>query len=203
MKYAYFNPIIVAVEDVPMDVFGTLKNLVANAHIHSELNDEGDPSISVRGGQQIQLLPNELGLDISILEQYVLKISNDYIANLEKQTSLKIPYQPVLVSAWTIKQTSGDYQVLHSHEAHLSGNIYIDVPTLDENARNTDACIEFRFPTLKHPDRFVFHDHWKFTPEIAKMVVFPGYLPHTVYPWNAPGERVILAWDVKFIAKNS
>ena len=59
MKYAYFNPLVMAVEDVDAGVFAQLKSTVADAHAHVEHNDAGNPDISVRGGQQIQIVPNE------------------------------------------------------------------------------------------------------------------------------------------------
>jgi hypothetical protein len=112
------------------------------------------------------------------------------------------PYDPVMVSAWTIQQRSGDYQALHTHEAHLSGNIYIDVPDLDFESEASDASIEFRFPVIRNPASFIFVDQWRFKPQPLKMIVFPSYLPHTVYPWNGEGHRTILAWDAKLIPKD-
>ncbi len=107
----------------------------------------------------------------------------------------------MLVSAWTIKQTAGDYQALHNHEAHISGNIYLDVPLLDEGSKSSDANIEFRLPVIRNPAHFVFTDQWRFKPEPLKMIIFPSYVSHTVYPWKGQGSRTILAWDVKLIAK--
>jgi hypothetical protein len=71
MKFAYFNPTVMAVADVPADVFTNLKSLVDTAHTKTELNDEGNPAISIRGGQQIQLLPNQFNLDTGHIKRYV------------------------------------------------------------------------------------------------------------------------------------
>ena len=202
MKFAYFNPTVIAVDDIPVDKFSTFKHLASVAHQHKNLNDEGDPSISIRGGQQVQLLPNEFGLDISILKQYVEERCKEYIKTTTgvQGTAELDPYTPVLVSAWTIKQHSGDYQALHHHQAHISGNMYLDVPNLDD-AKASDANIEFRLPVLRDPGKFIFTDQWRFKPQIMKMIVFPSYMPHTVYPWKGDGERTILAWDVKLVEK--
>ncbi len=40
-----------AVDDVPADVHTILKSMVDQAHEQSQHNDEGNPNISVRGGQ--------------------------------------------------------------------------------------------------------------------------------------------------------
>ncbi len=130
MKFAYFNPTVMAVDDVTAEQYSKLREIVNTAHEHSEHNDEGNPDISIRGGQQVQVIPNEFKLDTSFLSQYIEERCQAYIDNVIKTSGVGdlYGYKPVLVSAWTIKQTSGDYQSLHNHEAHISGNIYMDVP---------------------------------------------------------------------------
>ena len=203
MKFAYFNPLVMALDDVDAGTFTKLKEIVDIAHEKTEHNDAGNPNISVRGGQQIQLVPNQFNLDTDVLQSFIINECNQYIENIIKVTGVSDlnGYQPVLISAWTIKQTSGDYQALHSHEVHISGNIYIDVPELDDDSLPSDANIEFRFPVIRNPAHFNFTDQWKFKPEPTKMVMFPSYVSHTVYPWKGNGHRTILAWDVKLISK--
>ena len=146
-----------------------------------------NPSLIAKSGRNI----------IETIEE----ICNEYLTTVRQSAGIleELPVKPMLVSAWTIKQSSGDYQALHSHEAHISGNIYIETPVLDKNATQTDSCIEFRLPTVRNPARFVFTDTWRFVPEKGKMIVFPSYLAHTVYPWKGSGNRTILAWDVKLV----
>lgn len=203
MKFAYFNPTVMAVDDVTAEQYSRLREIVNAAHEHNEHNDEGDPNISIRGGQQVQVVPNEFKLDTSFLSQYIEERCQAYIDNIIKTSGVSDlnGYKPMLVSAWTIKQTAGDYQALHNHEAHISGNIYLDVPLLDEGSKSSDANIEFRLPVIRNPAHFVFTDQWRFKPEPLKMIVFPSYVSHTVYPWKGQGSRTILAWDVKLIAK--
>lgn len=201
MKLAYFNPTVFGVVDIPADIFVQLQGMVNDAHENSKFNDEGNPNISIRGGQQIQLVPNSFHLDTDILKTYIEKISKEYFESILKvngQTEL-IDYATQLVSAWTIKQSEGDYQALHSHEAHISGNIYIDVPYLSDNSKVSDSCLEFKLPLVKNPSNFQFVDTWRFQPQSMKMVIFPSYVPHTVYPWRGQGNRTILAWDVKLV----
>jgi len=203
MKFAYFNPTVMAVDDVPGETFFQLRSIVDRAHDNPAFNDEGDPNISIRGGQQIQLVPNELGLDTSIIKEYVETSCREYIANIMRTNGRNDldPYDPVLISAWTIKQGQDDYQALHNHEAHISGNIYIDVPDFDDDSKPSDGNIEFRLPVIRNPAHLIFTDQWRFKPQPAKMIIFPSYLPHTVYPWKGKGNRVILAWDVQLLQK--
>lgn len=203
MRYACFNPTMVAVEDIPENVFDQLKAMVKEAHTHEELNDAGNQAISIRGGQQVQLVPNSFGLDISVLKQFVENCCEEYMEKVIQVTGLNElhNYKPVLNSAWTIKQSKGHYQALHTHEAHISGNIYIDVPDLDSDSESSDSCLEFRLPVVKNVPKLIFTDSWRVTPEVAKMVVFPSHLPHTVYPWKGKGSRTVLAWDVVLVDK--
>lgn len=201
MKYAYFNPIVFAVTDVPADVFVDLESIVRHAHQYTQYNDEGNPNISIRGGQQIQILPNELAINTDVLKHYIENSCKDYFENVLQvngQNSFD-GHTPRLVSAWTIRQRQGDYQALHAHEAHISGNIYIDVPDLDEDSKPSDACLEFKLPIIKNLGAFNFVDSWRFKPQPMKMIIFPSYVSHTVYPWKGQGDRTILAWDVKLI----
>jgi hypothetical protein len=203
MKYAYFNPTVFAVDDVPADIFVQLADLVQSAHAHKELDDSNMENISIRGGQQIQLIPSKHQFETQVLKNYVESRAATYIENILKingRSDLD-PFSPMLVSAWTIKQNSGDYQALHNHEAHLSGNIYIEVPDLNTTAKSSDANLEFRLPVIRNPGNFIFVDQWRFKPEPMKMVVFPSYVSHTVYPWTGLGQRTILAWDVRLVNK--
>lgn len=205
MKFAYFNPTVMAVDDVTAEQYSRLREIVNAAHEHNEHNDEGDPNISIRGGQQVQVVPNEFKLDTSFLSQYIEERCQAYIDNIIKTSGVSDlnGYKPMLVSAWTIKQTAGDYQALHNHEAHISGNIYLDVPLLDEGSKSSDANIEFRLPVIRNPAHFVFTDQWRFKPEPLKMIIFPSYVSHTVYPWKGEGHRTILAWDAKLMSKTA
>lgn len=201
MKFAYLNPTLFAVDDVPPDTFDHLKNIVELAHTKKQYDDSGTAKISIRGGQQIQLLPNQFGLDITILKLFVEARCKVYLQTLMNTNgnAEEYPYDPCLVSAWTIKQTEGDYQALHSHEAHISGNIYIETPVLDVNSQSSDSQIEFRIPIVRNPATFHFVDQWRFSPMPSKMILFPSHVPHTVYPWKGQGNRTILAWDVKLV----
>jgi len=201
MKFAFLNPTVIALDDVPADVFDELEKIVKLAHTHNELNDEGNPAISIRGGQQIQIAPNDFGLDYNVLKDFVEKSVEEYLKAIQQQNPMVDLSQvaPELISAWTIKQGPGDYQVLHSHEANISGNIYIDVPKLDEASKVSDANIEFKLPVSKNIAHLIFTDSWRFMPEKAKMLVFPSNIPHCVYPWNGTGHRVSLAWDCRLV----
>lgn len=203
MKFAFFNPTAIAVDEVPDNIFNKLKVIADTAHKMSQLNDAGDQSISIRGGQQIQLLPNEFGLDTNILSSYVETKCQEYIDSVMQQSGRNDleGVKPKMVSAWTIKQSPGDYQAMHDHEAHISGSIFLEVPELDPGSNISDGNLELRLPIVRNPARFVFVDQCRIVPTLKSMTIFPSYLPHTVYPWRGKGHRTVLAWDVILTSK--
>jgi len=198
MKYAFFNPTAIAVDDVPEDIFNKLKTIVDTAHKMTKLNDAGDQSISVRGGQQIQLLPNDFGLDTNSLSSYVESKCQEYIDSIMQQSGRNDleGLKPKMISAWTIKQRPGDYQAMHDHEAHISGSIFVEIPELDPESNISDGNLELRLPVVRNPARFIFIDQCRIVPTLKSMTIFPSYLPHTVYPWKGTGNRTVIAWDV-------
>ena len=206
LKVAYFQPVVMAVDDVPPQTFSQIFSLAENLHAHPELNDEGNPTISIRGGQQIQVYPNDLGLDVSWLVQFLEESCQGYMDLVTVQSGaeeLKM-CKPVVTSIWTIRQGPGDYQEMHSHPGgNLSGNIYISAPELAVDSNPSDGQILFRMPFTKDVSKFIMQDTWKYNPTPGTMIVFPSYLPHTVYPWKGTGHRTVMAFDSVLVPKDN
>jgi hypothetical protein len=204
LKLAYFSPTIVAVDDVPAVEFSQIFNLADTLHHRTDLNDGGNPFISIRGGQQVHVYPNRAGIDVSWLVTYLEKLCQGYmdvVTNQSGTDDLKL-CRPVVTSIWTIRQKQGDYQEMHSHPAgNISGNIYISAPDLAEDSAPSDSQLLFRLPYTKDVNRFVMLDTWKYDPKPGTVVVFPSHLPHTVYPWRGEGFRTVMAFDARIEPK--
>jgi hypothetical protein len=204
LKIAYFQPTIICIENVPPVEFSKIFNLAESLHAHPELNDATNPAISIRGGQQIQVYPNTLDLDVSWLIKWIENACQGYMDIVAAQSGteeLKF-CRPVVTSIWTIRQTDGDYQEMHTHPGgNISGNIYISAPTLNENSKPSDSQILFRLPATRDVNRFVMTDTWKYSPEPGTFIVFPSHLPHTVYPWQGIGNRTVMAFDARIVPK--
>ena len=123
MKVAYFQPVVVAMDSVPPVQYSKLFNLCEQLHQHPELNDNGDPALSIRGGQQIQIYPNQLNLDVSWLVAWIEQVCLGYMELVTQQSgTIDLTLcKAVVNSIWTIEQGPGDYQEMHSHPGgHLS-----------------------------------------------------------------------------------
>lgn len=198
LKVAYFAPTVIALDDITPAVFSKVFNLAETLHCHSELNDAGDPKISIRGGQQIQVYPNNLGMDVTWLIKWLEELCKGYMELITVQSGAEElkHCKPVITSIWTIRQSQGDYQEMHSHPAaNLSGNIYIQSPELSANSQPSDSQILFRLPVTKDITKFIMNDTWKYVPQPATVILFPSHVAHTVYPWKGSGFRTVMAFD--------
>jgi hypothetical protein len=205
LKVAYFQPIVLAIDNVPPVEFSKIYSLAESLHSRPELNDADDNSISIRGGQQIQVYPNVLNIDVTWLVTWLESICQGYMEIVSQQSGTEeLKYcKPVVTSIWTIRQHDGDYQEMHSHPGgNLSGNIYISAPELNDNSKPSDSQILFRLPQTKDITKFIMNDTWKYNPTPGTVIVFPSHLPHTVYPWQGVGHRTVMAFDAKLVAKD-
>lgn len=204
LKIAYFQPTVLAIDQVPPVEFSKIYSLAERLHTHPELNDSTNPFISIRGGQQIQVYPNQLNIDVSWLVKWLENVCQGYMEIVSQQSGtedLKM-CKPVVTSIWTIEQHAGQYQELHSHPGgNLSGNIYIKAPELDPNSPASDGQVAFRMPQTRDVSKFIMNDTWKYTPTPGTVIVFPSHLPHTVYPWQGVGTRTVMAFDAKLEPK--
>jgi hypothetical protein len=189
---------MMAIDQVPPVEFSKIYNLAEQLHAHPELNDAGNPFISARGGQQIQVYPNQINLDVTWLVKWLETVCQGYMELTTQQSGVEDlrACRPVITSIWTIQQKAGDYQEMHSHPAgNLSGNIYISIPDLAPDSKASDCQLSFKLPQTKDITRFVMTDKWNYTPQPGTMVVFPSYIPHLVYPWHGQGYRTVMAFD--------
>jgi hypothetical protein len=203
-KVAYFQPIIIAMDTVPPVEFSRIYGLAEELHNHPELNDANE-QISVRGGQQIHVYPNELNKDVTWLKKWLETICRGYMDLVTQQAgSPEMNFcKPVITSIWTIRQTENQYQELHSHaNGSLSGNIYITAPEFAEDRHASDGQIQFAFPKVKDLGKFIMNDTWKYEPTPGTVILFPSYLPHTVYPWKGTGTRTVMAFDCNLVPKS-
>ena len=202
LKIGYFQPVIMFTDSVPPVEFSKIFNLADKLHAHPELNDASD-TISLRGGQQIQVYPNQLDIDIAWLVKWLESVCIAYMEMVSQQSTAEdLKYcRPVVTSIWTIQQQAGDYQEMHSHPSgNISGNIYITAPEF-EDKQPSDGQLLFRLPITRDISRFIMADTWKYDPEPGTYVVFPSYVPHTVYPWKGTGTRTVMAFDAKLVPK--
>jgi hypothetical protein len=197
LKVAYFQPTILAIDNIPPVEFSKIYSLAENLHARPELNDANN-AISLRGGQQVQVYPNVLNINVDWLVSWLETVCQGYMELVSQQSGTEeLKYcKPKIVSIWTIRQFEGDYQEMHSHPGgHISGNMYISAPELVNDSKPSDSQILFRLPVTKDITKFTMTDTWKYNPTPGTIILFPSHLPHTVYPWQGVGHRTVMAFD--------
>jgi hypothetical protein len=192
MKVAYFQPIIVAAGPVPPADFVKIYNLTEAVHAQTL-------------AQEVQLYPNETGVDYSWLVSLIEEMCKGYMDLVSTQSVTQdLEYcEPKVVNIRTVRQVSGDYMEMHTHPAgNLSGHIYASVPDYGADKKSNDGMLVLRLPQTRDLTRFIMQDNWKFQPEPGTFVLFPSHIPHGVNPWHGQGSRTVLAFDVVLAVKD-
>lgn len=205
LKVAYFQPVVLAIDQVPPVEFSQIYNLAELLHNRPDFNDASNPLSSIRGGQQIQVYPNQLNIDVTWLVKFLETMCQGYMELVTAQSGtedLKL-CKPVVTSIWTVRQHAGDYQEMHSHPGgNLSGNVYIGVPDVKEGSSPSDGKIAFCMPQTRDVSKFIMNDNWSFNPQAGSIVLFPSHLRHTVYPWKGTGHRTVVSFDARLVPKD-
>ena len=104
-----------------------------------------------------------------------------------------------LTHSWIVSQYAGEYNPYHHHSGDFSAVIYLKIPPkmqeeLDKEFEDhypTNGLIEFMYG--ENAD--MRSDNLKFKPEVGKLLVFPSYLKHFVYPFYCEGERRSMSFN--------
>ena len=107
-----------------------------------------------------------------------------------------------LTHSWIVSQYAGEYNPYHHHSGDLSAVLYLKLPPNMENEWRTEMTdhyptngfIEFMFGE----NQDMRSDTFKFKPQVGKMLMFPSYLKHFVYPFYSEGERRSMSFNAHF-----
>ena len=113
------------------------------------------------------------------------------------------------VECWTVHSYAGDYNPFHSHgtltPAGLSCILYLkvpdcikekpEVPTLTSASGECDGFTQLIWDTATTLDLYSLKTTGQemIKPEVGKMLIFPKWLNHQVYPFFGEGERRTLS----------
>ena len=136
--------------------------------------------------------------------------------------SLKGPKQVQIDETWSVHSYDGDYNPIHDHGTKtlmgISTTAWTKVPpqigakatansptySLYNKSGHSDGCIAFQYGQVSviDSDRLKPAQSFVMTPEVGKLLLFPSWLQHMVYPFKGEGERRTIAsnlncWDVQ------
>ena len=131
---------------------------------------------------------------------------NDIILHHPTRGNLHPSNENINISqSWIVSQYKGEYNPWHQHSGHLSSVIYLKLPKgmrefFDKESKDhypIGGSIQFMFgekQTLRS-------DTLTFRPEVGKMIVFPSWLKHSVFPFDVDGERRSMSFNAYYVNK--
>ena len=133
-------------------------------------------------------------------------IDNDIILHHPTRGNLHPTNENINVSqSWIVSQYKGEYNPWHQHSGHLSSVIYLKLPKgmkefFDEESKDhypIGGSIQF----MQGDKQSLRSDTLTFRPEVGKMLIFPSWLKHSVYPFDANGERRSMSFNAYYVGK--
>ena len=104
-----------------------------------------------------------------------------------------------MAHSWVLSQYAGEYNPWHHHSGDFSAVIYLKLPLnmhkeIEEDFEDhypANGLIEFMFGE----NQGFRSDNLKFKPEVGKLLMFPSWLKHFVYPFKSEGERRSMSFN--------
>ena len=118
------------------------------------------------------------------------KIANDAVPTIDNIH---------MAHSWVVSQYAGEYNPWHHHSGDFSAVIYLKLPPkmheeIKEDWKDhypANGLIEFMFGE----NQGFRSDNLKFKPEVGKLLMFPSWLKHFVYPFKSEGERRSMSFN--------
>ena len=107
-----------------------------------------------------------------------------------------------LAQSWIVSQYKGEYNPWHTHGGDISGVIYLKIPKGMNEAY--DKEFQDHYPStglieFMYGEKSDFRsDNLKFKPNVGKMLLFPSWLKHSVYPFYVDGERRSMSFNAHY-----
>ena len=153
---------------------------------------------------------------------FICSLSAEYINNFAAAGNpLKCAKKVEIDETWSVHSYDGDYNPIHDHGTKtlmgISTTAWTKVPSqigakaianspsysLYNESGHSDGCISFQYGRVSVLDseRLAPAQSFVMTPEVGKLLVFPSWLQHMVYPFKGDGERRTIAsnlncWDI-------
>ena len=175
----------------------------------------------IHKGEQLLLDHN----DKRLLEynHFICNLGAEYINHFARTGNpLNCGKRVEIDETWSVHSYDGDYNPIHDHgtktimgisttawtkvPSQIGANATANTPTysLYNESGHSDGCIAFQYGQVSVLDgqRLKPAQSFVMTPEVGKLLIFPSWLQHMVYPFKGEGERRTIAsnlncWDVQ------
>lgn len=156
--------------------------------VHSlESTSNGVKKSNIGGYQSDQLLKHNYPPALKHLLNWVESKLVQYI-NLAYDNEVK--NDALSIDAWANINRAGDINSVHCHGAALCSAVYyVTLPKTDDEF----GKLILHDPRPYHP----YHQSVSITAEQSLLVIFPGWLKHSVNPFRTNGERISIAFNAE------
>lgn len=169
-----------------------------------------------------QLLLDHTDKRLAEYTQFISNLGVEYINHYGNSgNKVSGPKQVETDQTWSVHSYDGDYNPIHDHGTKtvmgISTTAWTKVPeqigrtnatsptySLYNESGHADGCIMFSYGQTSSLDaqRLKPSQLITVTPEVGKLLVFPSWLQHMVFPFKGEGERRTIAsnlncWDVQ------
>ena len=198
-----------------------------NDYLDELLEDEERRSLAhtlvgqIHRGEQLNMEPDDERLQE--YSKFVTSLGAEYINNFMNQTGTSLPKnkQVAIDEIWSVHSYEGDYNPIHDHGTKtimgISTTAWTKVPQqiLDQptagsplyskynSSGSCDGYLAFNYGRneIMNVERLRPPQSAEMQPEVGKLLIFPSWLQHMVYPFFGDGERRTVAsnlncWDV-------
>ena len=145
-------------------------------------------------------IKNEVKLNKNFVKKYLSKEIKKNIKSFLKKEKINNIKDIKLLDLWVVRQFKGEYNPIHYHQGDISGVGYIKIPKFIFSNKKvkhkkdlTNGTIDF----INGQKAFLSNCLYNIKPEVGKLILFPNYLMHTVYPFNVEGERRSFSFNAK------
>ena len=161
-----------------------------------------------------QLLLDHKDSRLVAYNDFVCSLGAEYIRNFAAMgNKLKNAKRVEIDETWSVHSYDGDYNPIHDHGTKtlmgISTTAWTKVPSqigkkatansptysLYNESGHSDGCIAFQYGQVSviDGDRLKPAQSFIMTPEVGKLLIFPSWLQHMVYPFKGKGERRTIA----------
>ena len=117
---------------------------------------------------------------------------------LENLKQMGKEFTAQIQAVWYVKMKQGDFHILHEHStsgATFSGAIYLNVPDIPW----PQGSISWIPPGGRNT---MYNGKWQIQPKVGDVFMWPAWLMHTVYPFQAEGERTMISFNSVVLNKD-
>jgi hypothetical protein len=201
----HFLPVeVVAVLNAYLDELRTHTNKQSAAHELVGQIHQGEQLLMDHQDQQLQTF-------VQITES----LGMAYLRHFVEQTKSPLSSKKIDVDRlWSVHSFAGDYNPIHDHttstEMGISFTCWTQVPTQITQTNDNDAVdlynasgaidgyINFTYglSQTRDPERLRPAQQVMLKPEVGKLLMFPSWMQHCVYPFCGEGERRTVAGNL-------